>query len=120
MGFTQLIQMDSKNVLDEIHKENLGKFISAGNHLLILINEVLDISTIESGKLKISIDTVDIVPIVDNVISISKPLADKNGISLVYQTIPEETCFAEVDLLRYKQIVLNLISNAIKYNKPNG
>ncbi|MBC8283706.1 MAG: response regulator [Nitrospinae bacterium] len=120
LGFTQSIEMDSNNSLSEQHKENLASVISAGKHLLQLINDVLDISTIESGNLGISIDTVDIFPIVDNVISISKPMANKNSISLDYQTIPNGNCFAEVDPLRFKQIVLNLISNAIKYNKPNG
>jgi signal transduction histidine kinase len=120
LGFTQLIKMDSNNGLSNSHNENLERVLSAGNHLLVLINEVLDISTIESGKLGLSVETIDIVPIVDNVISISKQLANERGISLEYQTIPEENYFAEVDPLRLKQVVLNLISNAIKYNKPNG
>lgn len=120
LGFTQLMQMDSKNELGELQKNNLGHILSAGKHLLELINEVLDISAIESGNLGISIGTVDIIPIVDNVISISKPMANINGISLECQVIYEGSCFAEVDPLRFKQVVLNLISNAIKYNKPNG
>lgn len=120
LGFTQLIQMGSENSLSDIHRKNLKSVLSAGNHLLQLINDVLDISTIETGNLGISIDIVDIIPIVDNVISISKPMADKNGISLEYKVISEGSCFAEVDPLRFKQIVLNLVSNAIKYNKPNG
>jgi signal transduction histidine kinase/CheY-like chemotaxis protein len=120
LGFTQLMQMDYKNELGELQKKNLGSILSAGHHLLELINEVLDISAIESGNLGISIGTVDIIPIVNNVISISKPLANENGITLEYQVISEGPCFAEVDPLRFKQVVLNLISNAIKYNKPNG
>jgi signal transduction histidine kinase/CheY-like chemotaxis protein len=120
LGFTQLMQMDSKNELNVLQKKNLGSILSAGNHLLKLINEVLDISAIESGNLGIFIGTVDIIPIVDNVISISKSMANKNGISLECQVISEGSCFAEVDPLRFKQVVLNLISNAIKYNNPNG
>ncbi len=120
LGFTQLMQLDPKNELNKSQKKNLETILSAGNHLLILINEVLDISAIESGNLGISIETIDIIPIVDDVISISKTMANKNGISLECQTILEGSCFAEVDPLRFKQVVLNLVSNAIKYNKPNG
>jgi signal transduction histidine kinase len=60
------------------------------------------------------------VLIVDKAISISKPMANENGISLECQKIRESTCFVKVDPLRFKQIILNLIANAIKYNKPNG
>lgn len=120
LGFTQLLEMDSQNTFNDLQKDNLERISSAGNHLLELINEVLDLSKIESGNLELYNETTDIILIVDNVISISKPLADENGISLDYREIPEVRCFAEVDPLRFKQVVLNLLSNAIKYNKPNG
>lgn len=120
LGFTQLLQMDDKNPLADYQRKNMENVSSAGNHLLKLINEVLDLSMIESGNLEMVIEPVDIIPIVDNVISISKCLADGQGVSLEYEAIPDESCFVEVDPLRFKQVVLNLISNAIKYNKPNG
>jgi PAS domain S-box-containing protein len=120
LGFTQLLEMSAPNKLSDTEKKNLGMVSSAGKHLLELINEVLDLSRIESGAMELSIDTVDIIPIVDNVISFSKSLANEKGISIEYQKIPKNCCFVEVDPLRFKQIVLNLISNAIKYNKPNG
>jgi PAS domain S-box-containing protein len=119
LGFGQLLQMDSENLTD-LQKTNLGRILSAGGHLLELINEVLDLSRVESGNMELSIKSVDMTPIVDNVVSLSKSLADEKGISLEYQKIPGDCCFVEVDPLRFKQVVLNLISNAIKYNKPNG
>jgi signal transduction histidine kinase len=120
MGFTQLLQMDSENPLVEYQRIDLDHISSAGEHLLALINEVLDLAKIESGNLELSIKTVDIIPIVDNVISISKPLADENRVSLEYQRIPSGSFFVEIDPLRFKQIIINLVSNAIKYNNPNG
>ena len=93
---------------------------SAGDHLLHLINEALDLARIESGNLKLAIATVDPIPLVDNVISLSRPLADEKGISLEYQEIPGGNYFIEVDPLRFKQVVFNLLTNAITYNKPNG
>jgi PAS domain S-box-containing protein len=120
LGFTQLLQMDQKNPLTDYQMENMGIVSSAGGHLLKLIDEVLDLSKVESGKMDISVSLIDMVPIVDDVISICEPLAIKNGISVEYQPFSGGTCFVEVDALRFKQAVLNLLSNAIKYNKPNG
>jgi signal transduction histidine kinase/CheY-like chemotaxis protein len=120
LGFSQLLQMDVKNPLKEYQKLNIASVISAGKHLLELINEVLDLSKIESGNLNLSIEPVDIIPIVDNVISISRPTASISGISIEYQEIPKNSLYVEADPIRFKQVVLNLISNAIKYNKPNG
>ena len=120
LGFTQLMQMNTKNKLSDTEINNLAMVISAGNHLLELINEVLDLSRIESGNIQLSMEKVDMVPIVDNVISISKALASEQSITLEYKKIPESSFFVNVDPLRFKQVVLNLVSNAIKYNKPNG
>ena len=120
LGFTQLLQMDSKSPPTVRQKDNLSQVLLAGGHLLELINEVLDLSTIESGNLELSIETIDLSLLVDEAISISKPLAHENNISLEYKKIPEETYYIKGDPLRYKQVVLNLLSNAIKYNNPNG
>ncbi len=120
LGFTQLLQMDTRNPLLDIQKDSLEKVSSAGKHLLELINEVLDLSTIEAGHLNLTIETVDIVPIIENVISVSKPLADQRMVSIEYLKVPNRNFIVEVDKLRFKQVALNLISNAIKYNSPNG
>jgi len=120
LGFSQLLQQDNKNPLKEYQKRDLATISSAGEHLLELINEVLDLSRIESGKMELSIEPINMVIIVDNVISISKPTANKNNISLEYQDAPNENFFIEADPLRFKQVVLNLVSNAIKYNKASG
>jgi PAS domain S-box-containing protein len=120
LGFSQVMELDVENPLPEKHKKNLSYISSAGKHLLKLINEVLDLSKVESQNLELSVEAVDMIPIVDNVINLSKPLADEKGISLEYQKILEYSYFVEIEPLRFKQVVLNLISNAIKYNKPNG
>ncbi len=120
IGFAQILNLDKKLLLSKIQKENLQFISSAGEHLLELINEILDLSTIESGNLKLFIEPVDIVPIINEVISISQPLADKEKISLESLPIPDNSFIASVDSLRIKQVLLNLTSNGIKYNKPNG
>lgn len=70
--------------------------------------------------MKLNLERFDMVPIVDNVVSLSKSMADKKGVSLDYLKIPEGSFYVEADSLRLNQAVLNLVSNAIKYNKPNG
>ncbi|MBC8285233.1 MAG: response regulator [Nitrospinae bacterium] len=120
LGFTQLLQMDSQNPLVDYQKENLERVMSAGKHLLELINEVLDLSKIEAGQLDLTLETVDVVPIIENVISLSKPFSDEMDVVLSYQGPVDDSCFVEADKLRLKQVALNLISNAIKYNKING
>jgi signal transduction histidine kinase len=120
LGFTQLLQLDQKNPLADYQQKNMESVYSAGNHLLELINEVLDLSQIENDNLQLSIARVDIIPIMDNVISIAQSIANEKNISLKHEKISRESCFVEIDALRFKQAVLNLISNAVKYNKPNG
>jgi signal transduction histidine kinase len=117
LGFSQLLQRDSE---DADQKKNIDRVLSAGNHLLELINDVLDLSSIESKDMKLSVETTDIFLIVDDLIPILKPLADEDGISLDHQKIQGTNQFVEVDQLRFRQVVFNLISNAIKYNYPNG
>lgn len=120
LGFTQLMGMDAENPLADYQKKNLEHISSAGKHLLELINEVLDLSKIESGKVRIAMKPVNLTEVVKDVIALAKPLADPNGISIECQNSSGDDYFVEADRLRLSQVVLNLISNAIKYNKPNG
>jgi signal transduction histidine kinase/ActR/RegA family two-component response regulator len=120
LGFAQLMEMDKNNPLVEYQKENLNYILSAGSHLMKLINEVLDLSKIESGNIGLTIEPIDLVKAVTDVVSISKPVAEKSNISIKCQVISNGSYIVKADLLRIKQVILNLISNAIKYNKPNG
>ncbi len=120
LGFSQLMEMDPESPLTENQKKCVARISIAGNHLLNLINEVLDISRIETGNLKISMEPVDIEVIVNDVISIVKPLTIDNNISLERQFKLKGNRYVDADRLRLNQIVFNLVSNAIKYNKPNG
>jgi signal transduction histidine kinase/GAF domain-containing protein len=120
LGFTQLMEMDTKNPLIDHQRKSLEQVSIAGKHLLKLINEVLDLSNIESGNLALTLESVNLPEAVDEVISMSKLLAEQTGITIVSQGFTSKNYFVEADPLRLKQIALNLISNAIKYNKPNG
>ena len=120
LGFTELVSMDSINPLPNYQKEKLNQVTASGKHLLKLINEMLDLSTVESGNLKITIKIIDIIPIVDEVISTCQSLAEQNEIIIAHEKFTEDKFFVQADENRLKQVVLNLVSNAIKYNKPNG
>ena len=120
LGFTELISMDSVNPLPNYQKDKLNQVTSSGKHLLKLINEMLDLSTVESGNLKITIKLINIIPIADEVISTCQSLADQNGIIIEHEKSTEDKIFVDADYNRLKQVILNLVSNAIKYNKPNG
>jgi len=120
LGFSQILELDPESPLSFAQKESVTEILKAGNHLLELINEVLDLSKIESGKLSISIESVLIKSSMDETISIIKPFADTHKIKLISYPIENSDEFVYVDNTRLKQIMLNLLSNAIKYNKLNG
>jgi len=115
LGFGQLLEM---NVSTDLEKENCKEILVAGNHLLYLINEVLDLAKIEAGTLSINIAPVSVDKIINESLSLVTSTAkDKN----VYINEYNPTNFyVNADYSRLKQVLLNLLSNAIKYNKNDG
>ncbi|KGP72741.1 ATP-binding protein [Pontibacillus yanchengensis] len=120
LGFAQLLEFDADESLTESQLENVEEIIKAGNHLLTLINEILDLAKIESGKLTVSIEPVEIAPVVEEVMSITQPLADRREITLDQSIEPYESTYVYADRTRLKQVLLNLLSNAVKYNEDRG
>lgn len=118
LGFTQLIDMD-KNLTEEQHK-NLTEVRKAGEHLLQLVGDVLDLAKIESGKMTLNTESVSPVIILNEVLALLKGQAEHKGVQLVLRTnsLAEHTVYA--DRMRLKQVFLNLIGNAIKYNRDHG
>ena len=119
LGFGQLLQMVGNENLSASQKENIDQIVTAGNHLLTLINEVLDITRIEEGRLAVSMEGVSLRDIVNDCLSLLKPNAQKFGITLI-DAITNNDIVAQADYTRLKQILVNLLSNAIKYNRRNG
>ena len=118
LGFSQLLKEDPEQPLSEDQTESVDHIWQAGRHLLNLIDEVLDLSKIESGTLKVAMEDVNLSHLVHECIDLTKAQADNAGISIEVSSLPD--VLVRADNTRLKQIVLNLISNAIKYNKPNG
>ncbi|MCW8831396.1 MAG: PAS domain-containing protein, partial [Gammaproteobacteria bacterium] len=128
IGFAQLLQMD-KEVLNEVQLDNIKEIITAGNHLLTLINEVLDLSKIESGHLDLDIKAVNISEVMRECLNLLSPLSDKRGIAVTFLCDDEELSIDQAcqknlevraDRTRLKQVIFNLLSNAVKYNRDGG
>ena len=120
LGFSQLLAMDTQSPLVKEQLECVDEIKKAGRHLLELINDVLDLAKIETGKMSISLEPVKLASIMEEALMLMKPMAQKHQVDIVRL---EEACCCEyvmADALRIKQVVINLISNAIKYNRENG
>jgi PAS domain S-box-containing protein len=115
LGFAQLMDLGQ---LPDNHKKSIDFILSNGRHLLQLINEVLDISAIESGNYQLKIEQVAIGAIVQEVMDVVIPAALKNQIQVSMRD--SEQLIGLADNLRLKQVMMNLVVNAVKYNKIGG
>ncbi len=120
-GFSQLLLRKSKtHTLDERQMDQVLQINTAGLHLLELINEILDLSRIESGRLTLSLEPIVVGDTVKDCIPLVTPLADKFEILIDVDKSIGDLPHIQADLTRFKQVLLNLLSNAIKYNRPGG
>jgi PAS domain S-box-containing protein len=118
LGFAQLMESDAPSPTPA-QKVSIDQILQAGWYLLALINEVLDLSLIESGKLSFSTEKVSLPEVMIDCQAMMEPLAQKRGIIMTFPHF-EESCFVMADRTRVLQILVNLLSNSIKYNRPNG
>ena len=118
LGFGQLLKLDV-DTLNESQQSNVTEIIDAGNHLLTLINEVLDLAKIESGKLEVSIEDIQLENVIQQCLQLIKPQAEARHIE-VLNKVSEKHYTVQADITRLKQVILNLLSNAVKYNSENG
>ena len=118
IGLTTIAE---KNLGDqESVADNLRKISLASNHLLTLINDILDISKVESGKLTLSPLTFSIVETVQNLVNLSQPMIKEKNINFSFRINRMEKEYLYADQLRLNQIYINILSNAIKYTTPGG
>ncbi|XJZ27976.1 substrate-binding domain-containing protein [Bacillota bacterium Lsc_1132] len=118
LGFAQLLEMDES--LNEQQLDFVQEILNGGGHLLNLINDILDLSRIETGKLNVSIEEVDLLKMINECINIVLPLANRKNISIHKQFDQGQNLFVLADPIRLKQVLLNLLDNAIKYNVKYG
>jgi len=118
LGFAQLIESGATEPTPS-QKRSLEQILKAGWHLLELINEVLDLSLIESGKVRMSREPVSLDDVMLECRAMIESQADVRGIGLSFQELALPN-FVQADRIRLKQVLINLLFNAIKYNKPGG
>lgn len=120
LGFSQLLEMDDDTNLTADQQESVAEIIRAGKHLLELINEVLDLSRIEAGRISLNMEDVSLEQVVDESMALMGTLAQRYNVEFQYNLLDCSGIFVRADYIRLKQVLLNLVSNGIKYNKPNG
>jgi PAS domain S-box-containing protein len=120
LGFAQL--MESASPLPTASQsESIAQILQAGWHLLKLINEILDLTVIESGKVSLSPESVSLSEVISECRTMMDPQAQQRGISMTFPQFDDKApFFVKADRIRLKQIIINLLSNAIKYNKEQG
>jgi signal transduction histidine kinase len=119
IGLTDMLLANAAHFGTEKAQEPLRRLHAAGTHLLGLINQVLDLSKIEAGKLELDPQTVEIGPLIDEVIGTARQLAEQNKNSLALET-QENLGALTIDPMRLRQILLNLLSNACKFTKEGA
>jgi PAS domain S-box-containing protein len=119
LGFAQLMESASPPPTAS-QKESIAQILQAGWHLLKLINEILDLAVIESGKVSLSPESVSLVRVMSECQAMMEPQAQQRGISMTFPQFDNTPVFVNADRTRLKQIIINLLSNAIKYNKEQG
>jgi len=118
LGFAQMLARPGKASLTEQQADNVLEIIKAGQHLLVQVNEVLDLARVESGRIDLSLEPLPLAPLITDCIAQVQPLAAARGIAIAAPL--DETMALQGDYTRVKQVLLNLLSNAIKYNRDGG
>ncbi|HRQ47209.1 MAG TPA: PAS domain S-box protein [Rhodocyclaceae bacterium] len=116
IGFGQILEHD--DTLGAEQRDSVHEIIKAGRHLLTLINEVLDLAKVESGRIELSLEPIEVGPLIEECLSLMRPLAMARCIEL--RRACEPGIAVRADATRLKQVLLNLLSNAIKYNAEGG
>ena len=118
LGFAQLLELGAP-APTSTQAASVSQIVKAGWHLLELIDEILDLTLIESGRLSLSLEATSLRDVLQDCQAKIAPQAEQKDIHINFAEVAD-TCFVSADHTRLKQVVVNLLSNAIKYNRPNG
>ena len=120
LGFGQLLEMNTPRNLTERQLQQVQEIVRAGQHLLTLINDLLDLARIESGHMAMSLEAVALPAVIDECLQLTQALAMRHGVTMVAPSAESCSHLVMADRMRLKQVLLNLLSNAIKYNRQDG
>lgn len=120
LGYAQLLDMEDSPPLAPVHLDYLANIRTAGKHLMALINEVLDLSSIEAGRMNMEMEAVCARDVLTQCMELAQPHAAQQGIDIKLDAGGHESALLHADERRLSQVILNLITNAIKYNMSSG
>ena len=120
LGFAQMLEYNPKEPLSGFQKESVDHIMKGGQHLLELINDILDLARIEAGKVELSIENIAPLKIFEECLSLIVNMAKARGINISTPDAAQEVPLVLADHTRFKQVLLNFLSNAVKYNRENG
>jgi len=120
LGFSQLLEFDLEDPLNEDQQDNVSQILKNGRHLLELVNDVLDLAEIEANEAKLGFEDVSTAEVIDECLEPMSILADERGIDVSFINTDANKLLIRADKRRLRQVILNLLSNAIKYNDENG
>ncbi len=120
LGFAQMLEFNPKEPLSGLQKESVDHIMRGGQHLLELINDILDLTRIEAGKVELSIENISPAKILEECLSLIVNMAEARGIKISTPDAAQEVPLVLADHTRFKQVLLNFMSNAVKYNRENG
>jgi PAS domain S-box-containing protein len=120
LGFAQLLQRSRKEPISERHRGQVGQILKSGEHLLRLIDDILDLSRIEAGRVSIAVEPIDVLDVLREVNVTLTPMAALKDVNIEVDILGDGLPTVRVDRTRYAQILMNLGSNAIKYNRDGG
>lgn len=120
LGFSQILDSETEIPDPTVYKDCVKHILDAGKHLMQLINDILDLSQIETGGLRVSLEPTELAPLVREVLTLSEPLTASLQVKLIDDLSYQANPMVRADRLRLRQVLLNLVANAIKYNREQG
>ncbi len=117
LGFAQLLELDDLSPKQDVF---VGHILGGGRHLLAMIDDILDVTAIDAGRLDLSLETVDLDELLHDLLGLMEPLASAHDVVLRREPVTTGSTRLTADPHRLRQVLLNLLSNAIKYNRPGG
>lgn len=116
IGYSELLEDEGKGEVDERFLADVGRIKAAGRHLLILINDILDISKIEAGRMEVFLETISVSKLIKDTVAIVRPLVSTNGNELFIE-VADDLGSMITDVVKTRQMMFNLLSNAAKFTK---
>ncbi len=120
LGFAQMMKYDPRHDLAAPQTEHIENILDGGNHLLELVNELLDLAQIEADHVSLSLEEVNAIEVVDDCLNLTRPLGSTRCIEIENRICNKQLPEVRTDRTRFKQALLNLLSNAVKFNKDGG